>query len=85
MATMYYVIADDFDCPLIGFASSLKEAKRIISEDAKQFAEVDCSMKYSIIKGERITYDVTPYFEFNFEEKKNQNKPDPAIKAGLFF
>ena len=77
MATMYYVIADELDCPLIGFASSLKEAKKIISEDAKQFAEIDCSMTYSIIKGERITYDVTPHFKFDFEEKKNQNKPDP--------
>nr|DAF55248.1 MAG TPA: hypothetical protein [Siphoviridae sp. ctZHD14] len=70
MATMYYVIADDLDCPLIGFASTLKEAKKIISEDAAQFAEVGCSMNYSIIKGERITYDVTPHFKFDFEERE---------------
>lgn len=71
MATIYYVVADDNDCPLIGAASSLKEAKEIISEDAKQFAEAGCLMTYSIIKGERITYDITPHFEFDFEERKD--------------
>lgn len=71
MATMYYVIADDTDNAMIGSAPTLKEAKEIIAEDARQFADPDFSMNYSIIKGERIPYYVTPHFEFDFEEREN--------------
>lgn len=85
MATMYYVIADDSDNSMIGSASTLEEAKEIITEDASQFADPDCSMNYSVIKGECIPYCVLPRFEFDFEEREDQSKLDPAIKAGLFF
>lgn len=56
---------------MIGSSSTLKEAKEIITEDARQFAETGCLMTYSIIKGERITYDITPHFEFDFEERED--------------
>lgn len=71
MATMYYVVADDNDDYMIDSASTLKEAKEIITEDARQFADADCVMNYSIIKGERIPYYVMPRFEFDFEERED--------------
>lgn len=36
-------------------------------------ADPDCSMNYSIIKGKRTRYNVTPYFKFNFEKEEEQN------------
>lgn len=73
MDTIYYVIADDTDCSMIGSAPTLKEAKKLITKDAAQYADPDCSMNYSIIKGERTRYNVTPYFKFNFEKEEEQN------------
>lgn len=71
MATMYYVIADDTDNAMIGSAPTLKEAKEIIKEDARHFADAGCTMNCSIIKGERTPYYVTPRFEFGFEERED--------------
>lgn len=47
---------------MIGFAPTIEEAKKIITEDAAQYASPDCSMTYSIIKGKCTKYNVTPYF-----------------------
>ena len=56
---------------MIGSAPTLKEAKEIITEDARHFADPGCAMNYSIIKGERTPYYVTPRFEFGFEERED--------------
>lgn len=66
----YFVVADDTDNTMIGSADTLEEAKEIIKEDAAQYAEMGYNMAYSIIKGERIKFNVVPRLEFNFVEEE---------------
>lgn len=65
----YFVIAES-DNTMIGYADTLEEAKKIIEEDAAQYAEMEYSMTYSIIKGECTKFNVVPRLEFNFVEEE---------------
>lgn len=65
----YFVIAES-DNTMIGYADTLEEAKKIIEEDAAQYAEMGYNMAYSIIKGERTKFNVVPRLEFNFVEEE---------------
>lgn len=66
----YFVIADESDNVMIGYADTLEEAKKIIEEDAAEYAEMGYNMAYSIIKGERTKFNVVPRLEFNFVEEE---------------